>query len=334
MSLTHFAPATNLLWKYLEETGIDPLPLYKKAGIRPELLLNPNARISINSVDKLWEQAAEVIEDPCFAIDMAELWHPSQIGALGYAWLASTTLRRALNRVVRYAHVISEDLDLEITDTPAGLKLSADLEDSVFTLPQHHDLLLAVLIHMCRFNFGEELLPVEVCLAHPAPACSKKITDYFRTDIKFDAEQTSLTLARTDADQSLMSGNREIALMHDEMLMKYMVTIKKGDIIQQIQSIILENLPDGHVSDKMVAKELNLSERSLQRRLQERKTTFRILLDSVREMVAKQYIKNPMNRMSDIAFLLGFSEQSAFSRAFKKWTGQSPVEYRDSVDQN
>ena len=69
----------------------------------------------------------------------------------------------------------------------------------------------------------------------------------------------------------------------------------------------------------------------MQRRLKEHETTFRFLLDSVREMVAKQYIENPMNRMSDIAFLLGFSEQSAFSRAFKKWTGKSPVEYRNSL---
>ena len=72
MSLTHFAPATSLLWKYLESVDINPEPLYKKADINPELLLNPNARISISRVDALWEQAAGVIEDPCFAIDMAE----------------------------------------------------------------------------------------------------------------------------------------------------------------------------------------------------------------------------------------------------------------------
>jgi AraC-like DNA-binding protein len=93
----------------------------------------------------------------------------------------------------------------------------------------------------------------------------------------------------------------------------------------------LENLPDGTVTEKLVAGQLNLSERSLQRRLQESQTTFRLILENVREMVAKQYIKNPMNRMSDITFLLGFSEQSAFSRAFKKWTGKSPVEYRNAL---
>jgi AraC-like DNA-binding protein len=332
MSLTHFAPATSLLWKYLESVGIDPQPIYTQAGINPELLYNPNARISINSVDALWEQAAGMIEDPCFAIDMAEFWHPSQIGALGYAWLASSTLRRAFNRAVRYIHVVTEDLNLDLADTPKGLKVSIDLEDSVFTLPQHHDLVLSIMMHMCRFNFGDELVATEIKLAHPEPSCSNKITGYFRTDIQFDAEQSSLTIARADAEKELPSGNKQIALMHDEMLMRYLVEIKKGDIVQQVKSIILENLPDGQVTDRLVASELNLSERSMQRRLKEHKTTFRYLLDGVREMVAKQYIENPMNRMSDIAFLLGFSEQSAFSRAFKKWTGKSPVEYRNSLN--
>ena len=331
MALTHFAPATNLLWKYLESEGIDPAPIYNNAGIDPDCLLDPSARINITCVDALWQQVASVITDPCFAVKMVEFWHPSQIGALGYAWLASTTLRRALNRAVRYIHVVTEDLNLLLDDTPAGLKITVNLEGSVFTLPQHHDLILTILMRMCRFNFGEELVATRVSLAHPEPSCSDKVVDYFRTDIQFDAEQTSLTIARADAELLLASGNRQIALMHDEMLMKYLVEIKQGDIVQQVQSIILDNLPDGQVTDKLVASELNLSERSMQRRLKEHETTFRFLLDGVREMVAKQYIKNPMNRMSDIAFLLGFSEQSAFSRAFKKWTGKSPVEYRNSL---
>jgi len=331
MSLTHFAPATNLLWKYLESEGVNPKPLFLQAGINPELLCDANARISVTKVDKLWQLATEVIEDPCFAVKMAGFWHPSQIGALGYAWLASSTLRRALNRAERYIHVVTEDLNFELSDTPAGLKIRANLDNSIFTLPQHHDLIIIILMHMCRFNFGDNLVATQVNVAHPKPACSEKIIDYFRTDIQFDADQTSFTLARADVDTVLCSANKPIALMHDEILMKYLIDIKQGDIVQQVKSIILENLPDGSVTDKLVAEQLNLSERSLQRRLKEHKTSFRFILESVREMVAKQYIQNPINRMSDIAFLLGFSEQSAFSRAFKKWTGKSPVEYRNAL---
>lgn len=330
MQLTHFAPATNMLWKYLESTGIDPAPYYIKAGINPDLLKDPTARISVNSVDRLWEEAVQVITDPCFAVKMVSFWHPSQIGALGYAWLASSTLRRAFKRAVRYIHVVTEDINLHLTDTPAGLCLTLDLEDSVFELPEHHDLVMAVSLYMCRFNFGKELVPTRVTLAHEAPECAQAMVDYFGREIEFDAAQSSITLARADVDLELPSANKEIALMHDELLMRYLVEIRKGNIVDQVKAIILENLPDGQVTDRMVASELNLSERSMQRRLQEHNTTFRNTLDSVREMVAKQYIKNPMNRMSDIAFLLGFSEQSAFSRAFKKWTGMTPLQYRQA----
>lgn len=331
MHLTHFAPATNMLWKYIESCGHDPAPVYRKAGINPALLKKSDARIAISHVDELWRLAVELLDDPCFGIKMTEHWHPSFVGALGYAWCASSSLRTAFNRVVRYIHVVTEDLNIKLEETANGLKVIADLEKSIFTLPQHHDVVISVLMHMCRFNYGEELLPTEVCLAHEKPPCEKIISDFFGIPVIYDAPVSSLTLAKKDVDQKLFSGNRELALLHDEFLMKYLIEIKKGDIVQQIQSVIIDNLPSGKVSDNLIAKELNLSERSLQRKLKEQGTTFRTVLDNVREMAAIQYIKNPVNTMSDIAFLLGFSEQSAFSRAFKKWTGTSPIKYRNSL---
>ena len=331
MQLTHFAPATNMLWKYIESCGHDPAPLYRKAGINPRLLKKSDARISITHVDELWRLAVNLLDDPCFGIKMTENWHPSFVGALGYAWCASSTLRTALNRVVRYIHVVSEDLNIKLAESAGEMKVIVDLENSVFTLPQHHDVVVSVLMHMCRFNYGDKLVATEVCLAHEKPPCAKVMSDYFRSPVTYDAQESSLSLATKDIDLKLSSGNRELALLHDEFLMKYLIEIKKGDIVQQIQSVIIDNLPSGKVSDNLIAKELNLSERNLQRKLKERGTTFRTVLDNVREMAAIQYIKNPVNTMSDIAFLLGFSEQSAFSRAFKKWTGTSPIKYRNSL---
>jgi AraC-like DNA-binding protein len=331
MQLTHFAPATNMLWNYIDSCGHDPAPLWRKAGINPALLKKSDARINIEHVDELWRLAVELLDDPCFGIKMTAHWHPSYVGALGYAWCASSTLRTALDRVVRYIHVVTEDLNIKLAETPDGLMITTDLEKSVFTLPQHHDVVMSVVMHMCRFNFGEGLLPTRISLAHEEPHCADIVSDFFRVPVTFNAPNSCLTLAKKDVDMKLSSGNRELALLHDEFLMKYLVEIKKGDLVQQIQSVIIENLPSGKVTDNLIARELNLSERSLQRKLKEKGTTFRNELDNVREMAAIQYIKNPVNTMSDIAFLLGFSEQSAFSRAFKKWTGTSPMKYRNSL---
>lgn len=332
MQLTSFAPVTSLLWKYLEHCDIDPAPLYKRAGIDPNVISNANARINVEHMDSVWSEAVKLIDDPTFGVKMVQYWHPSMMGALGYAWLVSSTLRRAMHRIDRYIHTVTEGLETKLEDTPAGLRLSFFIVGDITLQPQQHTLIIAVIMHMCRFNYGDELVASQIHLARPAPEEPKDILDFFRTEVHFDADVDSITITRADSDIELSSSNKQIALMHDEMLMKYLVEIKKGDIVQQVQSIILDNLPDGQVTDKLVASELNLSERSMQRRLKEHKTTFRYLLDSVREMVAKQYIENPVNRMSDIAFLLGFSEQSAFSRAFKKWTGKSPVEYRNSLN--
>ena len=119
MESTIFAPVIGLIWRYLEHCNIDPLPIYKKAGIDPELRFNAQARIEVESMNRLWQEAADVIDDPTFGVKMVGFWHPSMIGALGYAWLASTTLRQALGRVERYIHAISQDLECKVEDTPA-----------------------------------------------------------------------------------------------------------------------------------------------------------------------------------------------------------------------
>ena len=160
MQLTHFAPATNMLWRHIESCGHDPEPIFRKAGINPALLNKSDARINVEHVDELWRLTVELLDDPCFGIKMTDNWHPSFVGALGYAWCASSSLRTAFNRVVRYIHVVTEDLNIQLSDTPDGLKVTADLEHSIFTLPHHHDVVLGVLMHMCRFNYGDDLVPV------------------------------------------------------------------------------------------------------------------------------------------------------------------------------
>ena len=92
---SELATATNILWKLIEANGHDPEVLYPDVGIEPDLLNKPGARIPYPLVDRVWAKAAEIIDDPCFGLKASNYWHPSYFHALGYAWLASHTLREA-----------------------------------------------------------------------------------------------------------------------------------------------------------------------------------------------------------------------------------------------
>ena len=112
------------------------------------------------------------------------------------------------------------------------------------------------------------------------------------------------------------------------LFIRYLAALSNDDIVHRTQTAIIDLLPSGQVSDEKVARKLFLSERSLQRKLQQTGTSFRKLLDTTREELAKQYIQDPSVDLTEIAFLLGFSEHSSFSRAFKRWTGNTPSETR------
>ena len=93
MHYSHLATASNILWKLIEANGHDPKALFSDAGIDPGLLNIPGARVPYASVSKIWAKATEIIGDPCFGLRAHKYWHPSYFHALGYAWLASHTLR-------------------------------------------------------------------------------------------------------------------------------------------------------------------------------------------------------------------------------------------------
>jgi hypothetical protein len=101
MTATYLLSSGNILWEILGKYGHDPEPFFSEEGVNKDMLFEQGKRISFNQVNNLWIKAESLIEDPCFGLEAADFWHPSYFGALGYAWLASTTLRKALERLER-----------------------------------------------------------------------------------------------------------------------------------------------------------------------------------------------------------------------------------------
>ena len=330
MPYTNLAITKNVLWKMLEYYNQNPEPIFLEAGIDPKRLKDPEVRIRFSSVNKIWVRLAEISDDPCFGLQTIKFWHPSYMHALGYAWLASSTLREALNRWVRYSRIVSEAGGFLLEEDPVGFSIIVDSKFAEMRLPETVDAIMAIVFYMCQLNYGSDLKPISVHLAHSEPSCAEKYFDHYKSEVHFDESRYSITLAISDVDKELPGSNPHLASLNEKVITKYLSRLGKDNIIHRAKVCITDKLQSGSVTSDAVAKCLGLSERSLQRWLNEEGTTFLTLKDEVRKELSLNYVRDMNIDIAEIAFLLGYSDQSTFSRSFKRMTGMSPSEVRGS----
>ena len=332
MSPTLLASAARILWRLLERHGIAPEPLFREVGLDPDAIRDPRARYADTRTRAAWRAAAERIDDPCFGLQAAQVWRPTDFHALGYAFLASRTLQTALERIVRYNTVVDSVIRFEATLDEAHLRLTYRITDpAISEVDALQDGRLAVVFGLCREAHGADFSPESVSLTHPAPACRGDYFGLFRCPVHFDAPEPQFVLSRAQAEAPLPAASRELAVANDAILADYLLTLDRGDIVSRVKTAIIEHLPSGAPSAEAVARDLFMSARTLHRRLSDAQTSFSDMLETVRRELAEHYITDPTRSLSEISFLLGFSEQSAFSRAFRRWTGKPPSAVREQA---
>ena len=332
MAGTTIATANRILVRMLEQYGIDPLPLFRKAGIDPEELGKSKVRHPWNQLALVWKEISAKV-DPDFGLSVSQFWQPSDFHGLGCAFMSSNTLRDALNRVVRFNSLVYDvvNYSLDVGDERAVLSYTAkyNIHDEPAIL---EDTRWALILDACRRIYGEELNPVEVAFWHSEPdSAIDKFAAYYRCPIRFDERHARLAFSTEVLDKPLPASNHELALTLDHTLSDYVSRLQHEDIISRTKSIVSELLPSGNVSNEMVADALHMSPRSLQRKLANVDTTFRNLVEQVREELAKSFLTDESYNLIEITYMLGFSSQSSFTRAFKRWTGVTPQDFRDAA---
>ncbi|MDX2511798.1 MAG: AraC family transcriptional regulator [Desulfobacterales bacterium] len=328
MLYTNLAVTKNVFWKMLEYYGQDPEPIFLEAGIDPERLKNSEDRIRFSSAYKVLVKLSEISGDPCFGLRIIKFWHPSYMHALGYAWLASQTLREALNRFVRYSRIISEAGGFLVEEDSESFLLMCDSTFTKMRPPEAIDATMTIIVHMCRLNLGSDFKPISVNFVHSEPSCSEQFFDYFKSEVNYDKSRDSILFSLADIDEQLPGSNPHLASLNEKVITKYLSGLDKENILHRVKACITDMLQSGSVVSDAVAKNLGLSKRSLQRRLQEEGTSFMTLKDEVRKELSHNYVRDSKIDIIEIAFLLGYSDQSAFSRSYKRMTGMSPSEVR------
>ncbi|NOQ14072.1 MAG: helix-turn-helix domain-containing protein [Methyloprofundus sp.] len=326
--LTYSAPAVSITLKIIESYGIDPEPLLRNLQIDPKLIQDPNARFNYTKIDQLWLDAVTLANDPCFGLRAARYWHPSQMGALGYAWLVSSSMQTALHRFSRYMSILTEGATLDIYETEEELSVHLNYKDISKQQPTRTDSFMAMLLAMCRANCGESFHPLSISLTHAEPEDSSEFYALFECSIHFDALENRFNLSKKLAEQHLISSNPRLAQLNDQVIIETLAKLDKSHVVEQVKVEILNQLPSGNVTDASVAEALYMSQRSFQRKLNKEGVTFKRLLNELRSELAIKYMQDSHLSLLEVAFMLGFGEYSSFSRAFKRWTGVSPSVFR------
>lgn len=332
MNATTLSSWALLIAKALDHMGYSSESIFKAVGMDSKKLKDNNARYSIQQMQNLWRAAVELTNDPLFGIKVAGYWHPTTFHALGYSWMASGSLKEAMERAVRYSRVVSDLVVLTLENANGAYKLGIGVQANDYNpVPESVDAAAAVFVHMTRLVYGYEINPILVTLPRSKPKTAKEFSEFFNAPIEYDARETALFFIQDQVEKQLPTGNVELAHANDRIVKDYLSHLDKTHIAMQVKSKIVDLLSSGMITEQDMANALNMSLRSLQRKLREEGTSYKEILEDTRRDLASKYIQNSRLSISEISFLLGFSEISNFSRAFKRWNGRAPSEVRSEL---
>lgn len=321
-----------LIWKKLQAQGLDSHSIFKQANLDPAKLGDGNARYNFLDMSKLWEISIQETNDPCFGIEVGKSWAPTTFHALGFAWLASHTLKDALVRLSRYTRIVNNSLSARLEEHGTQLHLYMETsEDEKHIHYAGRDAGMAAVLTMCRILCGESFSPLEIHVSRKRSLCGDQLEAFTGIPINYESKNNLIIFDDMRAEIRLASGNSELAKVNEDVAIKYINTLDRTSVVMQVKASLIELMPSGQVYEKIIASELNMSLRTLQRKLSDEKTSFSKIYKSIRQEMANEYIQDSQMSMTEISYLLGFSEQANFTRAFKDWYGTSPTAARQNI---
>jgi AraC-like DNA-binding protein len=325
---TTLATWVKAIGRALEAAGCNSAALLAEAGFDASSLDSPTARCPLSQTTRLWRLAVAATGDEAFGIKVASHIKQTTFHALSYSLSASSTLKEAFERAQRYCHVASDAIDYEFSRI--GAEYHFIIKPACGVADESVDAVVAAYLRMCRSFIGHDYSPLRVEFRRARPAKIEAFEALLRAPLYFGAEQTRLVFDRDAVEQPLDGGNPELARHNDAIALTYLSQLERDNIQWRVREVLTRRLAHGEPSQEEVAESLNMSARTLQRKLAEGGLLYKDILDETRRALALAYLSAPCHKVSDITYLLGFSAGSSFTRAFRRWTGQSPSDWRAS----
>lgn len=315
----------------LRQQGIDPGALFAEHGLSLDDTTSSDSQVDVACTSSLLSAVEVLLQDPSLGINMARQSEYSTFGGLGLALSAGGSLLSVLQRMTRFQRLISNAVRTELVIDDDKVSIHFYPSAGHTPHPQGMQYVMANLVRLVRIRLDAKLNPLQVLVAHDDAAYCARMARYFRVEPE-QADHYAVVFARDAANSQLHSSDTQLAAMLDATLNERLAAQEKGSLVIQLSLWLEGQLPEGEPSLKDAAAQYNMSVRSMQRRLGEEDLTWNKLVERTRRTLVERHLQVPGTTVTQLAFLLGFSDVSSFSRAFKKWYGVSPSQFRASVE--
>jgi AraC-like DNA-binding protein len=323
----------RLAYARARRAGIELKPLLKKAGLTDHQVKDRGARLPVQHQIQFLNLVADALQDELLGFHLAQLPDLRELGLLFYVAASSETLGDALRRLARYSSTVNEGLSVKCLEQE-DVRLAYEYVGIARHSDRHQiEFFMTVLIRLSRQLTGLRLVPSRARLTHRrSNRGGSELAEYFGGHITFGARADELTFVGSIKDIAITSADpylNEILVANCEQALSHRPK-NRGTLRSAVENAIVPLLPHGKVRASEIAVRLGLSQRTSARRLASEGVTFSEVLESLRGDLARQYLSDPDLSISRIAWLLGYEEVSAFTRAFKRRTGKTPRETRQT----
>jgi AraC-like DNA-binding protein len=336
MSRVHKIDARLACW-VVEELRRHKEPidgLLKDARLRRVDVADPEARIRYSAVLRLIERAADALGDASLGLRLGASHEAGDHGMIGFIALNSPTLRDALSNIRRYFQVLGEGEDIELVRHGPHVALRfRETDPNLRGLRHNSDYIAASIVRICRqITQRQRLAPLSAEFVHRRPKQEIDYQRYLGCAPKFGAEWDAVVFTNEALQLPVIRADNKLLRVLENACRKVLGPApRKDDIVYDVRELITDGLARGTAQFDVVARELNMSSKTLERRLTERDTNFSTLLDDIRCNLAKWYLEKTDLRLEQFVYLLGYAETPTLVRAFRRWTGMTPIRYRLST---
>jgi len=314
--------------------GVDSQALFAQHEVDLKSLKQNNARIVNAKMNKIWQQGQLLSGDPYIALKLGQQFKPSVFDTLGMSLAVSQDVHHALKRFVRFTKYLNDGLnsflydDIDENEVALLLKSNTPNDQEI----NHHNIeaTFSAVVSMLQSIASQPLKVKAVHFRHKFYGDIKPFEDFFACPVYFSSEKNQISFDRHGIFDEYIFSNTSLTDKLDEWLEEYLLKYNDVMVSSKAQEFILTHQAFDNVDQKYVADHLKLSPRMFQRKLKEENISYTKILDTCRQKLAFRLITDIHVSLSELTDILGFSTQSNFSRAFKRWSGCTPHQYRNN----